>query len=63
MAPGARLGRALDVALDNAIPVLEFAGSALDLVPVPGLSLVAKGLSVLLTGVEGSHEVSHPSLD
>ncbi|KAJ6507520.1 hypothetical protein DFH09DRAFT_1334620 [Mycena vulgaris] len=49
MAP-ARLGEALDVALDNATPVLEFAQSALDLVPVPGLSLVAKGLSVLLAG-------------
>ncbi|KAF7362593.1 AAA-16 domain-containing protein [Mycena venus] len=52
MAPGARLGEVLDVALDNATPVLEFTGSVLDLVPVPGLSLVAKGLSVLLAGVK-----------
>ncbi|KAJ7107596.1 hypothetical protein C8R44DRAFT_322435 [Mycena epipterygia] len=51
MAPGG-LGKALDVALDNATPVLEFAESALDLVPVPGLSLVAKGLSVLVAGVK-----------
>ncbi|KAJ7879047.1 hypothetical protein B0H14DRAFT_3435286 [Mycena olivaceomarginata] len=51
MAP-VRLGEAFNVALDNATPVLEFTGSVLDLVPVPGLSLVAKGLSVLLAGVK-----------
>ncbi|KAF7362592.1 NACHT domain-containing protein [Mycena venus] len=63
MAPGARLEGVLDIALDNATPVLEFTGSALDLVPVPGLSLVAKGLSVLLAGVKASWAASHPLLD
>ncbi|KAF7358387.1 AAA-16 domain-containing protein [Mycena venus] len=47
-----RQGQALDVALDNVTPVLEFAESALDLVPVPGLFLVAKGLSVILGRVK-----------
>lgn len=49
-----RRGEALDAVLDNATPVLEFAESALDFVPVPGLSLVAKALSVLLNGVKVS---------
>jgi hypothetical protein len=52
--PPNRRGQAFDVALDNATPVLEFAGDVLNLVPVPGLSLVAKGLSVLLDGVKAS---------
>ncbi|KAF7358385.1 AAA-16 domain-containing protein [Mycena venus] len=47
-----RHSKALDVALDNVTPVLEFAESALYLVPVPGLSLVAKGLSVILDRVK-----------
>ncbi|KAJ6552782.1 hypothetical protein B0H19DRAFT_1029987 [Mycena capillaripes] len=47
-----RHAKAIDVALANAIPVLKFAGSALALVPVPGLSLVAKGLAGLLDGVK-----------
>ncbi|KAJ7301321.1 hypothetical protein DFH08DRAFT_946105 [Mycena albidolilacea] len=49
-----RRGEALDAVLDNATPVLEFAESALDFVPVPGLSLVAKALSVLLDGVKNA---------
>jgi hypothetical protein len=49
-----RRGQAVDAALDNATPVLEFAGEVLNLVPVPGLPLVAKGLSVLLDGVKVS---------
>ncbi|KAJ7856339.1 hypothetical protein B0H13DRAFT_1727815 [Mycena leptocephala] len=52
--PPNRRGQAFDVALDNATPVLEFAGDVLNLVPVPGLSLVAKGLSVLLDGVKNA---------
>jgi hypothetical protein len=53
MAPSRR-GQAVDAALDNATPVLEFAGELLDLVPVPGLRLVATGLKVLLDGVKVS---------
>ncbi|KAF8217331.1 hypothetical protein K438DRAFT_1704370 [Mycena galopus ATCC 62051] len=53
MSPNWR-SEALDVVLDNATPVLEFAESALDLVPVPGLSLVAKALSALLDGVKNA---------
>ncbi|KAJ7938895.1 hypothetical protein B0H13DRAFT_2301100 [Mycena leptocephala] len=51
-----RRGRAVDVALDNAIPVLEFAESALELVPVPGLPLIAKGLATLLDRVKDARE-------
>ncbi|KAJ7811057.1 hypothetical protein B0H14DRAFT_2606760 [Mycena olivaceomarginata] len=52
MSPDQR-GKALDLVLDNATPVLEFAKSALDLVLLAGLTLVAKALLVLLDGVKG----------
>jgi hypothetical protein len=61
MSPGRR-GEALDAVLDNATPVLEFAEISLDFIPVPGLSLVAKALSVLLDGVKVSWVESHPLL-
>ncbi|KAJ7706840.1 hypothetical protein B0H17DRAFT_1034619 [Mycena rosella] len=51
MSPGRR-GQALDDVLGIATPVLEFAESALDLVPIPGLSLVAKGLGVIVDRVK-----------
>ncbi|KAJ7034483.1 hypothetical protein C8F04DRAFT_1349114 [Mycena alexandri] len=51
-----RRGKALDVGLDIATPVLELAESALALVPVPGLSLVAKGLSTLVDRVKDARE-------
>ena len=43
---------AVDVALDVASPFLEFMESALELVPVPGLPLVAKGLSFAVDRVK-----------
>jgi hypothetical protein len=53
MSPNRR-GKALNDVLDNATPVLEFTEAVLRLVPVPGLSLVAKGLSTILDRVKAS---------
>ncbi|EKM50151.1 uncharacterized protein PHACADRAFT_105915 [Phanerochaete carnosa HHB-10118-sp] len=41
-----------DVALDTAAPVLEFTESALELVPIPGLALIAKGLGIIVDRVQ-----------
>ncbi|KAJ7609939.1 hypothetical protein FB45DRAFT_340601 [Roridomyces roridus] len=46
-----RSNRKRDALLDNTIPLLDFAGDALDLLPVLGLSAVAKGLSLIVTRV------------
>ncbi|KAJ7609914.1 hypothetical protein FB45DRAFT_1122568 [Roridomyces roridus] len=47
-----RANRKRDALVDNAIPLLDFAADALDLVPIPGLSLIAQGLSLLITRVK-----------
>ena len=44
----------VDLVLDVAPPLLDLAENALDLVPVPGLPLIAKGLSVLVDRVKVS---------
>ena len=44
----------VDLALDAAPPLLDFAENALELVPVPGLPLIAKSLSVLVDRVKVS---------
>ncbi|EKM50149.1 uncharacterized protein PHACADRAFT_200993 [Phanerochaete carnosa HHB-10118-sp] len=41
-----------DVALDNAAPVLEFTESALELVPISGLALIAKGSKIIVDRVK-----------
>ena len=46
--PNRRRKEIIDVTLDNAVPVLEFTESALGLVPVPGIPLIAKGLKILV---------------
>ncbi|EKM60471.1 uncharacterized protein PHACADRAFT_189607 [Phanerochaete carnosa HHB-10118-sp] len=43
---------ATDVALDVATPILDLAGDALGLVPLPGLPLIAKGLGMLVERVK-----------
>ncbi|GJE87857.1 AAA-16 domain-containing protein [Phanerochaete sordida] len=52
MAPRMRGGEMLDTALDFASPVLDVLETGLDLVPVPGLGLIPKALSVIVDSVK-----------
>lgn len=52
MVSSRRPGKTIDLALGAAAPVLDILEAALDLAPVPGLSLVPKALSVLVDKVK-----------
>ncbi|KAF7336440.1 NACHT domain-containing protein [Mycena sanguinolenta] len=49
-----RVGQAFDVVLDNAPTIFELAGDALSLLPIPGLTLVVKGLSGIIETVKAA---------
>ncbi|GJE92344.1 AAA-16 domain-containing protein [Phanerochaete sordida] len=52
MAPSARGGQVVDSVLDASGPVLDVLETALELVPVPGLGLIPKALSVIVEDVK-----------
>ncbi|KAJ7934635.1 hypothetical protein B0H13DRAFT_2305416 [Mycena leptocephala] len=51
-----RRGKALDVGLDIATSILDVSKTALELAPVPGLPLIAEGLSTLVDRVKDARE-------
>ena len=54
MASGRCKGEQLDIALDAAGPVLAILEKGLELVPVPGLGMIPKALSLIVDKVKVS---------
>ncbi|KAF7336437.1 AAA-16 domain-containing protein [Mycena sanguinolenta] len=49
-----RVAQTFDIVLDNAPTILEVAGDALSLLPIPGLTLAVKGLSGIVDAVKAT---------